>query len=592
MKKLFGIAIVLTGFIANLTAQNAYRPPRALIITCGADQGRGTLPDGVVLALQDMNSAGVRVYVHDRSILLQPEALKNYDWLFLPTVSGYRDELRPPSPTRLSDTEWRLIKNWVREGGWLITDTRAGRNLPDGTDRYVLKLQEHISLMPLEELSGAYLRETNIKGMRLIAKDDFPWRRPRDFDKNEWMLVADSLSPDTEVFAEWTARRSHHPAAWLHRYGKGYVFMLPHYGLLHPDFDGGLARVDEISAFYRKLLGLYLREIRNPVSLTPWPEGREAAFCLTFDDGGTSDQYERILQFVAQENIPTVFFVTASVNPLIRKRLMSNPKIRLQNHSFSHPDFRKLNYYAAYTQIIENELEWNIDFDGFRFPFVSNSFWGLYWLDKSEYLYDSSIAAVDEGFIRGAAVPYHLPIRKDRMFLTLRTLEISQIYRSDWYFFGKIPAVLQSAELQRSQAQRFGRYLINYYENFVRPSAGVMVYLGHPMYSGFNEITMQPLEHLIRHLRSRNVWFTTPGEIARRWNLLKDLSVRITEFSDKILIRANSPSGPIKDLTFKLPFRYRKITSTVPYRLKRRNGISFLVIDLRDTAEISVFLSE
>ncbi|NPA42771.1 MAG: polysaccharide deacetylase family protein [Chlorobi bacterium] len=562
-------------------AQHAYRFPKALLITAGADEGRGTVADGAVLALQFLNEFGVRLRLHDRTVLWDSARLAEFDWIFIPTVAGYHDIPRRLDLTYMTDEELASLARWVENGGWLITDTHIGRNRPDGTDRLTLRRPLDARIWPLAPAAGARLDEAVVKDARLRSEPGLPWAEGLPFRLAEWLLVPTDLDPRTEVWMWWEKDGKRRPAGWMHPYGKGMTVMLPSYSLLHPEDDGGLSDPQEIREFYRFLLRRYTGHTRYPVYLSPWKDGAPAAYCQTFDDGGTPEEYERVFRFIRRFRLPTVFFVTPSVPPQVRTALRREPLVSVEGHSFSHPDFRTLDYYATYRELVRNRRFWDKNFKGFRFPYVSNSFWGYYWLDRLGYRYDSSIAAVDSGFVRGSVVPYDIPIFKDDMFLTTGLWEISQIYRSDWYFYRKIAENLPyPAREQERDARRFSRYLKRYFDSLVRPRRGIMVFLGHPMYAGHSDITMQPLYDLVTYLRKRGVWTPSLNEVADRWTAYHQIRGQVREKDGTLDIVLKPGEMPLDGFTLRLPARPLRIDSDTPYRLEQRDGEWLLIFDL------------
>jgi len=176
--------------------------------------------------------------------------------------------------------------------------------------------------------------------------------------------------------------------------------------------------------------------------------------------------------------------------------MLKNEKlISLQGHSFNHPDFRKLDFGQTQNEFLLNRNYWHAKFIGFRFPFVSNSFWGMYMLNRLGFKYETSIAANHLDYIRGSVVPYNIPIFKDDFFTSLDLLEISQIYHSDWYFYQKAldEEIDYNTELQKKDAKRFKEYLFRYFDDVVKLNNGVMVYLGHPMYTDIGEVTLKKI---------------------------------------------------------------------------------------------------
>ena len=109
--------------------------PRALFITSGNGDSRGSIAPGIVLAIQELNKYGIPVRLESRDILDKKDELLGYNLLILSTAIGYHDADRQYSLTYMSDKELENIRDFVKNGGVLIAGDNVGRNYPDGTDR-------------------------------------------------------------------------------------------------------------------------------------------------------------------------------------------------------------------------------------------------------------------------------------------------------------------------------------------------------------------------------------------------------------------------------------------------------------------------
>jgi len=582
--------LILIVSIQNLRAQSSYNFPKVLFITSGADQGRGTVSDGVVMALQVFNRTGTFVRLENRKILLQPERLANYDILIVPTIAGYHDQPQKYALTYMSDLEWKNIERFVQNGGMLVTDVNIGRNTLDGTDR-ILKKGQFDGDSFLGRISGATFQELETSKMRLIDTGMSIWKHPVIQPKNKeiWRPVAVQTGKNVEILGEWQSETESYPGILLNRYGKGKVIILPTFYILHPAGDGGLSTEQEINDFYELVYDTYVGKRRFNIQLSPWKNAHTSVYSQTFDDGGNKEQYQRIFRFINKHKLPTVFFVTPNIDKEIQDLLKKQTYISIEGHSFSHPDFRKLDFFQTEREFLSNRNYWQKKFKGFRFPYVSNSFWGMYALNEWDFLYDTSIAANHFEFIRGSVVPYNIPVFKDDFFLTLNVLEISQIFRSDWYYYQKVlEDKPYDKETQQHDAKRFKKYLFDYYEKVVKPNNGVMVYLGHPRYSGISDITMQPLEDLLAYLKTQNVWIASLNEVAERWKKLEKLQVEITENQRDVRIHLDANGMSIEGLTFKLKQKPRKILPSQNCKLLKKEGKYYLVCDLKGDLDIKL----
>jgi len=564
----------------NIHAQIEYRLPKVLFITSGADAGRGTVSDGVVMALQAFHKQGAFVRLENRNILLQADKLQNFDILIVPTITGYHDQSRKNSLTYLSDLELNNIEQWVKNGGTLLTDINMGRNNLNGKDRLLDKNVLKPGNSIFARIFGADFKEINMLNFAFIDRRLHIWKNPTLREHNErWRLIPFHTNPSTEILGVWKNDQQEFPAIIKHRYGAGNAVLLPSFYLLHPVKDGGQSTEKQIDKFYQWLFEISIGKRSYPIYLLPWKNAYTSVYCQTFDDGGNMEQYKRIFDFINKNNLPTVFFVTPGIKNNIKQELKKQRLIDIQGHSYHHPDFRKLNYEQTFSELLMNRKYWNKNFSGFRFPYVSNSFWGLYALDRLGFLYDTSIAVNHLEFIRGSVVPYNIPIFNKDMYLTLNLLEISQIYHSDWYFYQKsLEKKPYTTKEQKDDARRFKTYLFQYFDKIVAPNQGVMVFLGHPMYSGISDTTLEALQDLIDYLKTKNVWFTSINTVAERWNKLQNLQIEIKENRDEVIIKLNA-ENEIEGVSLLLPRSPVHIDYNKKYRLKKIENKTYLIIE-------------
>jgi hypothetical protein len=139
-------------------------------------------------------------------------------------------------------------------------------------------------------------------------------------------------------------------------------------------------------------------------------------------------------------------------------------------------------------------------------------------------------------------------------------------------------------------AQLYDKYLMNFYDYVVKENNGLMVFIGHPSYTGISEITLSPLRNLIDSLRQDNCWITSLEEVADFRNNLKDLSVGIEEYDNGIDIHMILTEGKsIKGLTFKLDKKPLDIEyDKGEVNLKEINGVNFLIIDAINNGVIKI----
>ena len=585
------ISILLLILTSTLAAQTSYQLPKVLYLTTGDGEGRGTISDGVVLALQSFNKLGIFVRLENKSALLNPKVLNQYQIIMAPTIRSYHDLPLPEALTFLSDEEMNNLSDWVKNGGILVSGENIGRNTLNGKDRLIDKDILDKTTWPLAECFGVELKEINCDNFSLQADKKGIWNGiKKPFVKTPWRLVPVKISETVETYMNQTDENLSYPALTVNKYGNGKAVLLPTFKLLHPQSDGGLSTENQIDRFYQWIVDMSIGKRVYPLYVNPWKDAHTTVYCQTFDDGGTPEQYQRIIKFINDNKLPTVFFVTPHIRKDVQLMLEKEKLISLQGHSFNHPDFRELDYGQTLNEFLLNRNYWHKNFTGFRFPYVSNSFWGMYVLDKSGFKYETSIAANNLDFIRGSVVPYNIPIFKDDFFTSLNLLEISQIYHSDWYFYQKVldKEIDYTATLQKEDAKRFKEYLFRYFNDVVQPNKGVMVYLGHPMYSGINEITLQPLQELINYLKTQNVWITSANTVAERWNKLKDLKISVTEQGNSVNLEISSTSR-LEGLSIKLLQKPEKVVSPIPYRMVERQKEYYLILDTDSTQKITLY---
>jgi len=583
--------LVLFLFIQNKNiAQNSYKSPKAIILTTGDGDGRGTISDGIVLALQSFNKQGIFTKLENREILLKPIELAKYTILIVSTIRGYHDYPSPNSLTNMSDVEMKNISNWVKNGGTLVAGNNIGRNWLNFKDRIEEEKSLYQNNWGLSDCLGIELKEKNMLNYHLEKSKLNIWKN-NFYTKKEifkWFLVPFKTNPNAEILSWWISEKDSIPGITLNKYGKGKSIFLPTFKLLHPIEDGGFSTREEIDKFYHFIVKTAIGKQINKIQISPWKDGYSTAFCWTFDDGGTVKQYQTIVNFVEKNKFPTLFFVTPDVGEQETKILKNSKQISLEGHSFSHPDFRTLSYFETKNEFLKNKNFWKKKFNGFRFPYVSNSFWGMYLMDEMDFKYETSIAVNHFDHIRGSVVPYNIPVFKDELYKTLNVLEISQIYNDDWFFYQKSLEVENyTKKMQNYDSKRFETYLKKYFNELVEPNNGVMVYLGHPMYSGISDITMNPLHEMASFLKTKNVWITTPTLVAERWNKLKNLEVTIEEAENLMKLKIETKSK-IKCLSFKLNKKPEKVNYSGKHKIVEKEGTVYLVLDAEGEIEVGL----
>ena len=215
----------------------------------------------------------------------------------------------------------------------------------------------------------------------------------------------------------------------------------------------------------------------------------------------------------------------------------------------------------------------------------------MLYIDEEDYIYDSSIGVDYLNSYRGSVFPYNIVISKDSYYKSLDILEISPILNDDYFFYQKVLTESEySDDLQMKDAQLYDKYLMNFYDYVVKENNGLMVFIGHPSYTGISEITLSPLKNLIDSLKQDNCWITSLEEVADFRNALKDLSVEVEEFDNGIDIRISLPEGKtIKGLTFELDKKPLDVEyNKGEVNLKEINGVNFLIIDAINNGVVKI----
>ncbi len=567
--------------------------PKVLFLTTGSNERDGELSEGVVVAIQSFNKRGAFVWLDTRSVLLQPEILSRYTIMVIPTSIGYHDGDKKYSLTFLSDDEMQNISDWVKNGGTLVAEENIGRNTLDEMDRADLNGELNPKTWKLSDLFGIKMREKDLNGFSIEEKDVNIWngRIKEPLNDDEWVLIpSEIISDKVKVLAEWINADEKVPAITENNFGKGKAFLLTSTYLLHPSNDGGFSSVEQIENFYDYVLKSYSENKKFDYELNPWPHGNTSAFCLSFNSDGNSEQYSTILSLLKAENLPATFFVDSSVSTEEKELLEENNNIAMQSGLYMKQDYSKASFSEITRQILLNEQIFNKVFTGLRFPFYSTNFWGLLFADEKGYIYDSSIGVDQLTSYTGSVIPYNIPVAKDSYYKTLKLLELSPVKNNDIYFFQKAETGKDYADdMQRNDAQLFNKYLSDFFDFAVRKNNGLMVYEGCPQFTGFSEITLQPLKKLIDSLKIKNCWMTTLENVADYRNKLKELRVECNESGKSVTLKINMPSQTdIRGLSFKLKAKPVNVVSGNKYDLKEISGLYYLIMDAKNGDEVEL----
>lgn len=550
------------------TEKRLYRIPKALIITSGKD-GAGTLPAGVVLAMESFISNGAYTRIETRDALLDKDLLYNFDILLLLTGMDIHDADKAFSLTFMEDAELEILRGWVEAGGVLIAGDNFGRNTRNGVDRISLFGRLEPGNWLMSECFGVVMSERNMEGFSLNGEltSELKGEFIPKLGEEAWMLVADSIvSPDVKVLANWDNDTIMFPALIMNSYGDGVSFLLPSSYLMHPSNEGGLWNAVQIDAFCKFILDRFYEKHPVRFELRPWPNAHQAAFAVSFNCDGCADNFNNTFKMLKKKNVNTTLFVNGDVGQQ-RLQFLKNLKINLQSNGYTKTNMRDLSFSETVYQIELNEYVWMKNFSGFRFPFTMNSSTGMDYLDRKGYIYDSSIGIDHTKGFYGSVFPYNIPVAYGDVYKVLNMLEIGPVSLDDYYFFKMIQddAGIAPSELY-SKALLYEQYLKYFWQYIALPKGGMMVYLGHPMYTGYNDTTLVPLANLIDTVKADDAWITSMEDIASRWRIIDKMSLNVDSYrNDHYCVTVNLPG----DLTLE---RVTLKTDRKPKRVKANKG--------------------
>lgn len=568
-----------------------YQLPRVLIITTGSSEGNGKLAEGIVVAIQSFNRKGAIVKLETRDILNDKESLKNYNILILSSAIDYHDADRQYSLAFMSDFEIENIKTFVAGGGILIAGDHIGRNYSDGTDRITIFRKLSSENWGLSECFGISLEERNMKGYEINGEIGesltgvFKERSKNDL----WTLVADSVySKNLKELAWWNNDDNKYPALIQNKYENGMSFLLPSSYLLHPANDGGLWSATQIQDFYDFVLDEFYKNHQYKISLNIWPNAFDYAFCVSLNASGHPSEYKRIQLLLKENGLNPTYFVHGKTKKDVKEYLTSLD-YNLQSNGFGIVDYQEASYPFVKKDIIDNKIDWDMDFTGFRFPYTRPHFLGLLVLNELNYKYESSIGADNINFFNGSVFPYNIPISNDRYYKMTDLLEISPIYHDDYHFYKSIVKTkIYQPNKELMDAKLFEKYLLNYWEYAVKPYSGLMVFMGHPLYVGHSETTIAPLEKLIERVKTDNAWLTDLNTLADYWNNLSAIHLIVKENSNEVIINVNCPENvKVENLTLNMLNKPDKISvKSGNYKLLNKGSGYQVVFDASDKQQL------
>jgi peptidoglycan/xylan/chitin deacetylase (PgdA/CDA1 family) len=590
-------ALLYTGCSKNILKnyEREYRIPNAVFITSGDGRLPGSIPQGAVLAIQYLKKQGVNVMLDNRDLLLKPNDLAKYDIMIILTALNYHDTDRKYSLTYISDIGLQNIKDWIQAGGYLIAGDNIGRNTYEGRDRTTTGngMLDSVSWL-LAPCFGVNLIERNISGYELTGINSELWNetiRPASTEE-DWGLTINAVNSEkVKVLAELRNGNDKIPAMTENEYGKGKALLLPTSYLLHPANDGGLSSVEKIEKFYNYIVRSYFKERKFDIQLNPWPYGYSSAFCMTFNASGTKEQYERIMSLLKEQKIPATFFIDTTISRDIYEMINDNKDINIESNSYAKIDFTGLDYQETKRQLLMNQNYWKRQFRGIRFPFTRPNNWGYFIASSLGYIFDSSIGVEYLTSFKGSVFPYNIPATGEGVFQALEMIELSPVQNDDYYFYQNSLSGNYSTDMQQKDAQLYGEYLISFYKYAVEQNNGMMVYMGHPLYSGYSEATLSPLRMLISKLKEDNCLITTLEDIADHTQKINKLSISVKESGNSSELTIHLPDHvKIEGLTFRLKNKPSEINGELQnQKSKELNGVYYISFDAENGNVIELF---
>ncbi len=533
----------------HTTSQNLTRQlPRVLYITTGVDTRNEDmdLPKGISIALQYFNKKGISVHLSPRDILFDEKALQQYNFIILNTAKNYHDADRQYSLSYMTDEELIHLKNYVKQGGVIIAGDNVGRNRFDGTDRITNQEDLNNNNYPLAEVFGYTFIEKNLKNFEIKGQIDSLLQGVL-LKKNEadwWTLIPEKkLSDNVQVLGYWQNNKDKIPALIHNKYGKGSAYLLPTSDLINPIVSGGFWSPEQIESFYQYIINNYQKEHQIDVQINPWPESYSYAFAVSFNPEGKLTNYKKLIKNLHKQKIPAQFFVSGKQNDSLKK-LLHSEKVKLASTGYDYIDFIQADYAYAVNDILRNQSVWQTSFTGFRFPYTSPSFTGLMALHTHGYHYDSSISANNLEFLQGCVVPYNIVFSKENYYTTTRMLELAPTYHDDYFFLQELTrdGYQNPGGLQKN-IQLFNQYLLDYWQFAVKPYNGLMIYLGHPGLTAYNDETLKVLNNIVDTCRKDNTWISDLDEIYRFRNFFNQVQIYLNQNKTTKTIDIKTPAG-------------------------------------------------
>lgn len=579
--------------------------PRVLFLTTGSD-GLGLLPSGANICLETFSALGAYVEVADKSVLLERARLDSVRVVVAPTIAGYHDGDRQFSLSYLDSAAMANLQEWVRSGGILVAGENIGRNTIEGEDRAVSGGVVEASEWPLAEVFGYSMREADLTGFRMVRDSvtgllsGYRDQLTRVLD-GDWLLVPVESAGTFRTLARWTNGVASYPAVTLNSCGRGWGILVPHFLLLQPSIDGGAADVPAIVGFWRGVFELALGD-GPKVYFNPWPGACRCALAVTLNETGGDDAAvgpkAMLTELTRAGGMDRVtVFATGLVPIPVLEFLKGDRRVELASLSFRHPRFSELDYCRTLWELVRFEDHVRTPVHGFRFPYSNRTTAGMFILGRRGYKYESSIFVDHIAGYGGTLFPYNIPVWvRDRYCLVTDVLELSPAVE-DWSFYGA-GALGQSYPVaaQERDAQRFGARLKSVWSELVRPRRGMMVLNLHAQYSGYSDVTLEPVRSFLADVAGHgDVWLAGLEDIADWWNAWRNVAVRMRAQKDRIVLSLiNRNPKPVRGLTIRLDdpalnVTARGVTLRRVERAEEDGVFVYLTFDLATAGEVEVY---
>ncbi len=571
------------------------RLPKVLYITTGVNHKDNDidLPKGIIVAIQIFNKSGIPVRLEPRDVLFDKDFLFDYDIIILSTSLGYHDADRKYSLTYMTDAELKNLDDFVMKGGVLIAGDNIGRNYFDGTDRLGDANKLNKNNYPLTKTFGVVLEEKNMKGYHIEGNisDSLKGEFLSKVDEDLWTLVPDTIiSKSLKSLAYWKNQKDSIPAIMQNDYGDGTAFLLSSSDFLDINPESDYWNINQLEIFYKYVTNHYFEKNNISCTLNPWPNGYSYAFCATFNSQGNIEQYKKIISGLNKYKIKPSFFVNGLSNDTVMNYL-KGANVELASTGLKYENYENYDYPTAINDILSNEKKWNRKFKGFRFPFTNPEFSGLLAIDIHNYSYESSISVNNLEFLHGSVFPYNIIITHNKFYKSTNILEIAPLYHDDYFFLNEL---VDKKKINRKKIMEktmiYSQYLNDFWNYSVKPYNGLMVYLGHPAITGYNDTTFLSLQNIIDTIRNDNTWLTSIGEIADFRNKYDKLDFYTGKSDTGINIAVRSDNDNIvKGISINLEKRPVKATANRgKVKILERNGKYSIVFDAFNGQNINI----